>query len=85
MSRKIVVEDDDDSVWIAEMSKRQEEYEVRRIFNFTEMLSTGYSGIDISLESFLELSREVQLFIIDLYHDKEHLQGTLEEIKGLCP
>ena len=85
MSRKIVVEEDDDAVWMAEMSKRQAEYEVRRIFNFTEVLSTGYSGIGISLESFLEVSREVQLFIIGLYHDKEHLEGTLEEIKGLCP
>ena len=84
MSRKIVVEEDDDAEWIAEMSKRQEEYEIRRIFNFTEMLGTGYSGIGISLESFLEASREVQLFIVGLYHDKEHLEGTLAEIKDLC-
>ncbi len=85
MSRKIVVEEDDDTVWMAEMSKRQAEYEVRRIFDFTEMLSIEYSEIGISLESFLEVSKEVQLFIIGLYHDKEHLEGTLEEIKGLCP
>jgi hypothetical protein len=83
MSRKIVVEEDDDAEWIAKLEKRQEEYETRRIFNFTEILGT-YSGIGLSLESFLAASREVQLFIVSLYHDKEHLQGTLEEIKDLC-
>lgn len=85
MSRKIVITDEDDTEWMAEMSKRQEEYETRRIFNFTEKLTGMYHGIGISLESFLEVSREVQLFIIGLYYDKEHLEGTLEEIKGLCP
>mgnify|MGYP003112599510 CR=1 FL=1 len=84
MSRKIVVEEDDDAEWIAKLEKRQEEYETKRIFNFTEQLTGIYCGIGISLESFLELSREVQLFIIGLYYDKEHLQGTLEEIKDLC-
>jgi hypothetical protein len=85
MSRKIVTEDEEEAQWVAEMSERQKEHETRRLFNFTEMLGTGYSGIGISLESFLEVSREVQLFIISLYDDKEHLEGTLEEIKGLCP
>jgi len=85
MSRKILTEDEEEAEWMAEMAERQKEHETRKIFNFTELLNTGYSGIGISLESFLELSREVQLFIIGLYYDKEHLEGTLEEIKGLCP
>ena len=84
MSRKIVITEEDDTEWLAEMSKRQEEHDTRRIFNFTERLNGIYFGIGISLESFLELSREVQLFIVDLVLDKEHLEGTLAEIKDLC-
>ena len=76
--------DAEEEEWIAETTMRQKEYEIRQIFNLTERIQFGSGPAGLTLEAFLDASKQEQLVIINLYHSNQELVGTVEEIQGMC-
>ena len=76
--------DAEEEEYMAEMAMRQKEAYMRQVFNLTERIQLGNGPKGLTLESFLDASKQVQLVIIDLYHSNQELVGTVEEIQGMC-